>query len=83
MIKQKWTVTIQDTEHNVEYKCSALVGKTVLVVDGDTFTVKGKPFGIGLERREVILVGGSRAILDVKRGGRALLICDEGEIKEA
>ena len=82
MIKQKWTVTVQEAEHVVEYKCSALWGKTVLVVDGDAFTVKGKPFGIGLERREVILVGGVQAILDVKRGGKAHLICREGEVKE-
>ena len=44
---------------------------------------KGKPFGIGIERRESIIVGSVQAILDVKRGGRADLICREGDVKEA
>ena len=48
MIKQKWTVTVEGEKHDVEYACSPFTGKTVLVVDGFSFTVKGKPFGIGL-----------------------------------
>ena len=83
MIKQKWAVTVDGVDHTVEYKCSPLSGKTMLVVDGDSFTVRGKPFGIGIERRESIIVGSTQAILDVKRGGRAKLICREGEVKEA
>ena len=82
MIKQKWTVTIEDKAYSVEYGCSRLTGKTVLVVDGDKFTVKGKPFGIGIERREMIIVGGTQAILDVKKNGHANLICREGEVSE-
>ena len=82
MIKQNWSVTTDSGEHTVEYACSAFLGKTVLTVDGDKFTVKGKPFGIGIERRESILVGGVQAILDVSRGGRSRLICREGEVKE-
>ena len=82
MIKQKWIVTIECREYTVEYKCSALWGKTVLVVESDSFTVKGKPFGIGIERRESILVGGTQAILDVSKNGKARLICREGEVKE-
>lgn len=82
MAKQSWTVTVDGEKHTVEYVCSPLTGKTVLTVDGDSFTVKGKPFGIGIERREPILVGGVQAILDVKKGGRATLICREGEVEE-
>ena len=82
MIKQKWTVNIEDKSYSVEYGCSRLTGKTVLVVDGDRFTVKGKPFGIGIERREMIIVGGTQAILDVKKNGHANLICREGEVSE-
>ncbi len=82
MIKQKWTVTIDEQKINVEYSCSPFSGKTVLSVDGDSFTVKGKPFGIGLVRREMIMLGSSQAILDVKRGGRAELICRDGDVKE-
>lgn len=82
MIKQKWQVAVENDEHTVEYKCSAFWGKTQLVVDGDSFTVKGKPFGIGLCRRESILVGGTQAILDVAKNGKAKLICREGEVKE-
>ena len=82
MIKQKWAVTVDGERYVVEYACSPLIGKTVLTVDGFSFTVMGKPFGIGLERREPILVGGTQAMLDVKKGGRAGLICREGEVEE-
>ena len=82
MAKQNWTVTVDGEKHTVAYACSPLTGKTVLTVDGASFTVKGKPFGIGIERREPILVGGVQAILDVKKGGKANLICREGEVEE-
>lgn len=82
MIKQNWTVTVDGEGHTVSYTCSPLLGKTVLTVDGASFTVKGKPFGIGLVRREPILVGGVQAMLDVKKGGKAALICREGEVEE-
>ena len=83
MKKQKWIVTVYEKEITVEYKYSYLTGKTVLVVDGDSFTVKGKTFGIGIARRESIIVGGEQAILDVKHTGRAELIVREGDVKEA
>ena len=82
MIKQKWSVTVEGDKHSVEYACSPISGKTVLTVDGFSFTVKGKPFGIGLVRREPIIIGGTQAMLDVKKGGKALLICREGEVEE-
>ena len=82
MIKQKWAVTIDGEKHSVEYACTPFTGKTVLTVDGASFTVKGKLFGIGLVRREPILVGGVQAMLDVKKGGKAALICREGEVEE-
>ena len=82
MTKQKWTVTVEDKQYAVEYACSPLFGKTVLTVDKDKFTVKGKPFGIGIERREMIIVGGMQAILDVKKNGRASLICREADVNE-
>ncbi len=80
MIKQKWSVTVDGEKHTVGYACSPFTGKTVLTVDGTSFTAKGKPFGIGLVRREPILVGGVQAILDVKKGGKASLICREGDV---
>lgn len=82
MIRQSWLILIDEREIRVEYSFSALSGKTVLSVDGDSFTVKGKPFGIGCARREVIMLGGEQAILDVKKGGKAQLICREGEVRE-
>ncbi len=82
MVRQKWLVRIDDKEISVEYKCSPFAGKTVLVVDGDSFTVKGKPFGIGLVRRESVIIGGTQAILDVKKGGRAELIVRDGEVEK-
>ena len=82
MIKQKWLVTVDSTEHTVEYTCSPFSGKTVLKVDEDSYTVKGKPFGIGIERNEMILIGDTQGILSVKKGGSAELICREGEVKE-
>lgn len=81
MIKQKWLVRIEDKEITVEYKCSLFLGKTVLVVDGDSFTVKGKPLGIGLARRESVIIGGAQAVLDVKKGGRAELVVRDGEVE--
>jgi hypothetical protein len=83
MRKQKWIVTIDEKEIVVEYKYSYITGKTILVVDGDSFTVKGKTFGVGIARRESIIVGGEQAILDVKHSGRAELIVREGDVKEA
>ena len=82
MIKQSWIVSIEEKEVRVDYAYSALSGKTTLTVDGDSFSVKGKPFGIGCARREVIMLGGEQAILDVKKGGKAQLICREGEVRE-
>ena len=82
MIKQKWAVTIDGEKHEVAYSCSPISGKTVLTVDGFSFTVKGKPFGIGLVRREPIIVGGAQAMLDVKKGGKAALICRDGDVEE-
>lgn len=82
MIKQKWAVDIDGKAVSVEYACSRLTGKTVLTVDGDSFTVRGKPFGIGLERRETILVGSSQAILEIEKNGSAKLVCRDGEVTE-
>ena len=80
MIKQKWTVTVDDKSYSVEYQCSPMLGKIVLKVDEDSFTVKGKPFGIGLEHSEMILIGDSQGILNIKKGGKATLICRDGEV---
>lgn len=81
MVKQKWLVKVESGEFTVEYYYSALSGRTTLSVGGESFTVKGKPFGIGCVRSEMIMVGGEQAILDVKKGGRANLICREGEVE--
>lgn len=94
MIKQKWKVIYGEdnapcgaengsVEHCVEYRYSGLSGKTVLIVDGDGFAVRGKPFGIGVERREVIIIGGRQAILTIGKRGRAELSSAEAlEIAE-
>ena len=82
MIKQKWTVKIDERAVEVGYSYSRISGKTVLCVDGDSFSVKGKPFGIGCARREMIMVGGEQAILNVAKNGKAHLICREGEVTE-
>ena len=81
MVKQKWLVKVESGEFTVEYSYSAILGKTTLSVGGESFTVKGKPFGIGVARSEMIMVGGEQAVLDVKKGGRANLICREGEVE--
>ena len=81
MINQKWKVVVDDAVCIVEYKCTPITGKTELIVDGTSFAVKGKPFGIGLERREIVLIGGTQGILDVKKGGKAELIVREGEVE--
>ena len=82
MIKQKFKVTCGEETAEVEYKYSRLTGKTELSVDGMSFTVKGKPFGIGVCRREPIMVCGAQAMLDVKKDGRATLVLRDGEVEE-
>lgn len=78
-MKQKWEVIIDGGRHSVEYRFCRICGKTTLVVDGDAFTVKGKPFGIGCARREMILVGSEQAVLSVSRKGKAELTVSEAE----
>ncbi|MBP3375877.1 MAG: hypothetical protein J6L83_03850 [Clostridia bacterium] len=82
MVKQKWLVKTDSGDSSVEYFFSSLTGKTTLKVDGDSFTVKGKPFGIGCARSEMILVGGEQAILNVAKNGKSTLICREGDVTE-
>ena len=82
MINQKWEVTVEEETCVVEYKCTPLTGKTELIVDGVSFAVRGKPFGIGLVRREMIMVCGVQGILDVQKGGRANLIVRDGTVTE-
>lgn len=82
MIKQKWEVSVEEETCIVEYKCTPLTGKTELCVDGVSFAVRGKPFGIGLVRREMIMVCGVQGILDVQKGGRANLIVKDGTVTE-
>ena len=82
MIKQKWEVSVEEETCIVEYKCTPLTGKTELCVDGVSFAVRGKPFGIGLVRRETIMVCGVQGILDVQKGGRANLIVRDGTVTE-
>lgn len=83
MIRQSWEVVFDGETHKVEYKFSRLSGKTVLVVDGDAFAVKGKPFGIGVQRHEPVIVGMCQAVLSVSKSGRAsLIVRDATEVKE-
>ena len=82
MINQKFKVSFEGKSCVVEYKYSRLTGKTELSVDGVSFAVKGKPFGIGVCRKEPIMVCGTQAMLDVKKDGRATLFIRDGEIEE-
>jgi hypothetical protein len=82
MVNKKWKVTIDEETHIVEYKCVPILGKIQLTVDGESFAVQGKPFGIGLERREMVLVGSTQGVLGIKRGGSAELMVRDGEAQE-
>lgn len=83
MVKQSWEVVLDGETHKVEYKFSRFSGRTVLVVDGDEFTVKGKPFGIGAQRHEPVIVGMCQATLSVSKNGRAnLIVRDADDVKE-
>ena len=82
MIKQNFKVTYGDESAEVAYKYSFISGKTELSVDGFSFSVKGKPFGIGVARREPIMVCGAQAMLDVDKSGRAKLVLRDGEVEE-
>ncbi len=83
MIRQKWKAIFEDGSYEVEYRYSPLSGKTELTVDGDKFVVRGKPFGIGTERREPMIIGTNQAVLSVSKNGRATLSAIESiEISE-
>ena len=77
MIKQSFLVIKEDGKYTVGYEYSAITGKTTLRVDGDEFVVRGKIFGIGVCRREMIIIGGSQAVLDIDKKGRAKIVCRE------
>ena len=78
---KSWQSYVKTGKLCIEYKFSKLSGKTVLVVDGDAFTVKGKPFGIGVARREPVIVGMCQGVLTVLKNGRAeLYVNDANEI---
>ena len=79
MIKQSFLVTKEENKHTVGYFYNKLTGKTKLVVDGDEFVVSGKIFGIGVCRREMIIIGGSQAVLDIDKKGRAKIICRDAD----
>ena len=74
MIVQKWRVELDGEAHEIEYKFSKLSGKTILTVDGDSFCVKGKPFGIGAQRNEFIIVGMTQGMLRIDKKGKAQLV---------
>ena len=80
-VRRFWAVTVGEESSTVEYKCSPLTGRTELIINGSSFVVKGKPFGIGLVRREPIMVCGVQGILDVGKGGRARLIVRDGKVE--
>lgn len=77
MIKQSFLVTKEEGQHTVGYQYSKLTGKTKLTVDKDEFVVGGKILGIGVCRREMIIIGGSQAVLDIDKKGRAKIVCRE------
>ena len=81
MKSQKWMVTTEDNDiHTVEYSYSFFTGKYVLKVDGDSFAVQGLPFKIKIARREIILVGGMQAVLEVDKKGKAALTLKDAEV---
>ena len=82
MIKQNFKISYDGESAEVSYKYSRLTGKTELSVDGFSFTVKGKPFGIGVCRREPIMICGAQAMLDVDKSGRAKIVLRDGEVEE-
>lgn len=79
MIRQSFKVEKDGEEYRIRYEYSKLSGKTKLTVNEDEFVVGGKPFCIGVCRRESVLIGTSQAILDVDKRGRARLICRDAD----
>lgn len=79
MIRQCFKVQKDGEEYRVGYEYSRLSGKTKLTVNGDEFVAGGKPFCIGVCRRESVLIGTSQAMLDVDKRGRAKLICRDAD----
>lgn len=79
MKKQIFKVTKDGCEYRIGYSYSPISGKTKLSVDNDEFTVSGKPFYIGVSRREMIIIGSSQGILDIDKKGRAKIICKDAD----
>ena len=82
MVKQNFKATVDEREIMISYKYNCLSGKTELIVDGDKFVVRGKLFGIGICRRENIMVGGAVAVIDINKRGRAKIILRDGNVEE-
>ena len=82
MVKQKFKATVDEQEIIISYKYSCFSGKTELIVDGDRFVVRGNLFGIGVCRRENIMVGGAVAIIDINKRGKAKIILRDGKVEE-
>ena len=78
---QKWNIETGENEtHTVEYSYSFFTGRSILRVDGDSFSVRGNPFKIKIARRELILVGEAQAILDIDKNGKATLILKDAQV---
>ncbi len=82
MVKQNFKATVDEREIMISYKYNCLSGKTELIVDGDKFVVRGKLFGIGVCRRENIMVGGAVAVIDINKRGKAKIILRDGNVEE-
>lgn len=77
---QKWSVTIDESEHTVIYKRGSLFSKPKITIDDLTFPlVSVKPFS---SHREIFRLGDSQAILEVSKSGKASIILDSEKLPE-
>ena len=69
-------MTLDEENHEVTCAFSRFLGRLVITIDGDAFTMPCGPFGCKAARREPFRLGEYQAILDVDSHGCATLIVD-------
>jgi hypothetical protein len=77
---QKWSITIEDETHFVEYTPCSLFSKASIKINGKDYPLlNAKPFAAS---NEVFRLGSDRAIISIDARQKATLTVEGEEIKE-
>jgi len=82
MIKQVFIINYEGEEHTVKYSCNTFIGKITIDIDGDVYNLKSKFLFVGIGRREALMIGGGRAVIDIANSGRAKIIMHDADVTE-